>query len=548
MTFNQERIQRERDELLEAAAFELDQKLHLTIAVVSEEKANALIDLLRVQFVDISHELDKLRMCHDETEASFQSERIRQWLSSLNRSSFVPLTFRIKYLSKIEAYLDLIAQDMGGHIMRAYKTGLLHIKDKAKEDASFYQDMVHVAGVAVELAVRNMLRGYSLHMMPSVLDVRQTFDIAKLGLVIARTLDQELAKKDVSRLKQGMIKHELLRRVDMFGLSDREQTTLSTRLQDFVKRADVEYLRPGEAPNSAKGGPYLVSKIDFPHLKPRRSGHLSDILQEHAFLIHASEMFSMAAEALEHSRDTIQFVLDVPSLNLEEEVSSFALCGSLLLGTFKSKERFNRKTLDEVNIVVPVRLALLRNDVELTADSPGALHDWTVANLSRTGVMLEGRNPPFTVGSLIEISLGSSPRYGLVRWFRSSLQGDIHCGIEFVSVDLVQAKVTVLNFAASGSSDKFWYALLEKIPSGWNVWLGGWSGIPVPMSVDIKQAKKARSICRLMPTGEMGVNYAVFHISEVIQSSEEKVGSTQELQLESSATGSDILDQESNAE
>ncbi|MDQ6978732.1 MAG: hypothetical protein Q9M09_00985, partial [Mariprofundaceae bacterium] len=63
-----EKEQRERDELLDAAVFELNQKINLTTADMSDEKANALTDLLRVQFMDIVRELEQLRMSRDEGE------------------------------------------------------------------------------------------------------------------------------------------------------------------------------------------------------------------------------------------------------------------------------------------------------------------------------------------------------------------------------------------------------------------------------------------------------------------------------------------------
>lgn len=87
---------------------------------------------------------------------------------------------------------------------------------------------------------------------------------------------------------------------------------------------------------------------------------------------------------------------------------------------------------------------------------------------------------------------------------------------------MVPAKIALLNFATSDSLDKFWLALLEKVPSGWNVWLGEWKGAPVPMTVSIKRKHKSGTVCRMMPTGEMGGNYAIFHITEVMTLEETK--------------------------
>ncbi|MDQ6979463.1 MAG: hypothetical protein Q9M09_04700, partial [Mariprofundaceae bacterium] len=435
-------------------------------------------------------------------------------------SAFVPLNFRIKHLKQIEIYLEVIAQDMPALVMRAYKVGVLHIKDKASQSPRLYQEMVHVIGVAIELAVRNVLRGFALHLPPPVLDVRQTFDMARLGLVIARTLDLSQAEEDINRLKQAFIQHELLRRMDMFSLTEREQKIISHRLLDFIHHADVEFSRSGEIPSHLGSGPYLVSRMDYPHMKPRRSGQLSDVLPLNAFLIHAATLFRQAAKAVDASHSTFQIELDVPELCLEDDARSFALCGAMLLRTFKTLERPARQNLNEARLSVPIRPALMQAEGLYALNPADTYHAWAVVNLSQYGVMLESMNAPFLVSSLVEIKLASTLRYGLVRWYRASLQGYVKCGIEFTASEMIAAKVTLLNFANSDSNDTYWLALLEKVPSGWNVWLGGWQGIPVPMTVMIKREKKARTICRMIPTGESGENYAIFHITQIMEENE----------------------------
>ncbi len=536
----QEKEQRERDELLDAAVFELNQAINLTVAEVSEEKANALIDMLRVQFMDIVRELEALRVSREESEIALQSERVRQWLHSLNRSPFVPLSFRIRHLRAIEGYLDLIAQDMGTLLIRAYKVGVLHIKDKARHNPRLYQDMVHVIGIAVDLARKNLLRGFALYLAPSVLDVRQTFDMARLGLVIARTLDPQQAAEDIALLKQAMIQHELLRRMDMFSLTVHEQRIVGARLADFAACGDIEFLRAGEGPARIGQGPYLVSRMDMPHSKPRRSGSLSDIVPAPVFLIHAAGIFRKAAEAVEHTSATFQLTIDVPELHLENEMASDSLCGSMLLRTFQAMERSARQSMNEVQLHLPVRVALTSPSEPLASEDDG-FHDWQVLNLSRNGVMLESDHAPLPVSTLVEIALASAPRYGLVRWCRSSLQGGVRCGIELISSDVLPARVTLIHFSHSDMQDKSWDALLEKVASGWNLWVGGWQGIPVPMTVSIKRENKARTICRVMPTGEVGANYAIFHITEVMHDREALSGQEKEVPSVSPLLSPDAL-------
>ncbi len=504
----EEKQQRERDELLDAAVFELNQKINLTVSGINEEKSNVLMDILRVQLMDIVHELDALRVRRDEAMVAVQSERVRQWLNSLNRSPLIPLSFRIRHLRAIEGYLDVIARDMSTLLIRAYKIGILHIKEKAVRQPRLYQDMVHVVGIALELAVKSLLRDFSLYLPPPVLDIRQNFDMARLGLVIARTLDQEQAASDILRLKRAMIQHELLRCMDMFSLTVQEQQVIAERLITFADLGDIEFLRSGESPARIGGGPYLISRTDSPHMKPYRSRRLSNVMSVDVFLIHAEAMFRKAAD---FSSTTFHIT---PALNLESDVVSLSLCASMLLRIFRNVGRASRQDIKDAHVQIKLRRALA-NHSELLGKAE-AWSEWHLVNLSARGAMLESGASPFPVATLLELKLPSTTRYGLVRWYKASLQGGVRTGIEYISPQVAPAQVTLPNFASSESGNQCWAALLEKVTSGWNVWLGDWSGVPVPMTVSIKREGKSRTICRLIPTGEAGANYAVFHITEVM--------------------------------
>lgn len=471
------------------------------------------MDLMRLQFVDITAELNKLQAGSDPTKVAFQSERIRQWIHSLNRSSYISLNFRLKYLKKTEEYLDVISEDMGGIIMLAYKTSIMHLKNKAAKKTSLYGEMVHVTSIALELAVRNVIRCFVTHSAPTILDTRQTFEMARLGLVIAKTLDEDTYKDDIRRLKCTMIQHELLRRIDMFSLTVAQQKTICKRILDFTVYADIEFLRTGDSPSKADLGPFLVSLLNEPQSKTKLSNKIFHIVSANSFIIYAGEMFRKARESINASDNITVLSLDTPGLHLEEDAKSHALCGNLILSTFKGVERNVRQNLKNSNLSVPARkaLALPKENIRLP------YQDWFVVNISNSGVRLEGRNQPsFPVNSLIETKLASSTRYGLVRWLKSTSNDTVECGVEYISTKVVPAKVTLLSFSTSKSHDKHWFALLEKVASGWNVWLGDWHGVPVPISVTIQQKNKTRAICRLVPTGEAGSNYAIFQVAEVM--------------------------------
>jgi len=510
----------ERDELLDVALAELTKNLSLITAELSEEKINSFTDLIRVQFMDIVKELDLLTSTHNEMEVSLQSERIRQWLSSLNRSAFVPITFRINCLKKIESYLDVIADDMGAQIVRAYKITVLHLKVKAQKNPKLYQEMVHVVGIAIELAVRNLQRAFLLHLVPSPTDIRQTLDMARLGLAIAQTLEQKEAADDIKKLKVAIISHELLRRIDTACLTDIEQNILYKRLYDFSCRGDVEYLAQGKVPLHADQGPYLISNIDKPYVKPRKSERLSNIESINALLIHMYKILNKANDALaENTPSDIEKsheVLDIAEIHLEDDVRSFTLCGASILHSFEKAERAVRKDMQETGVLVSIRTAFSQLAGFDSTVSVGDYDQWRLVNISTGGAMLEGEYKAFPVGSMIEFNFSGELRYAIIRWFKATPQGVVQMGIEFNPWEKLPAKVTLANFASSDSKDKSWSSLLGISGEKKILWVGGWKGQPVSMTVSIKRDGMTSSICRIIPTGEAGANYAVFQVTQVL--------------------------------
>ncbi len=520
---------RRRDELLQAAAFELEQQLQISTTDINEEKASRLMDLLRVQFMDIMKSLDALRLNRDRLQIDMQSERVRQWLGSLNRSTFVPLSFRIKYLRMLEDYVDLIARDMGSLIMRAYKIGIVLIRNKARKKPALYASMVYVTGIAVHLSIQSLKRDYSHHLPPSPLDVRQTFEMARLGLTIARTVDKEQCKKDVERIQQAMIEYEILRRVDIFRLTPKERDVFYKRLPEFSQYARIQFVRAGDPVMNTKGKKaWLVSRLDQPHMKPRQSSRLSGIEGYNVFLIEGDRLIKRVSELISYSptKDGKSKEKSEKEIHLEHVYAELLLCSQLLLRSFKKTPRAERQLLKDKGKNLYARKALVLSEEFYVKDPYEYFNIWKVIDLSQQGICLEARQEPFPVASLVEIRFSAnSSRYGIVRWYRNTLQGVVQCGIEFAPAKLFPAKVGLLS---SSTAESTWLALLEKVPSGWNVWIGDWTGTPVQMTVAIKRKGQNRIICVIVPEGTVGDNFAIFRIAKVMSEEEYHMVSVEE--------------------
>ncbi|MDX8400694.1 MAG: hypothetical protein R8K20_10675 [Gallionellaceae bacterium] len=131
-------------------------------------------------------------------------------------------------------------------------------------------------------------------------------------------------------------------------------------------------------------------------------------------------------------------------------------------------------------------------------------------------MLITAKSKPFPVTSLIEMDDANERRFGLVRWYQATLQGEIRSGVQFIATKLLEAKVRRVHFTPAQSQDKYWQGLLEQTTQGWNLWLGNWRGMPRPMTVAVKRDQQAEITCRITPTGMIGVNYAVFALTEIV--------------------------------
>jgi len=251
---------RQQNERMAAAMFELQQDIFLDTTDVVEKEKHRFDDVVKLLFTNISKELDHLSLSLNREDHAELSQRISFWFEGLNHASYIPLSTHIKVLHQIEPYLKLLSDEMHGQVMRTFKLGVLHIRDKARENPALFPELVRIIADTLDLAVRGLTRDLARHMTPLTMEIQQTFELGRLGLVVAKTLNQDEENRDVSRLKRILIMHELWRRLDVFALTDRQFLVVNKRLQDFVSQADIIFVHAGEEPPEFDKAPFLLSR------------------------------------------------------------------------------------------------------------------------------------------------------------------------------------------------------------------------------------------------------------------------------------------------
>ncbi|MDQ7011274.1 MAG: hypothetical protein Q9M29_05580 [Mariprofundaceae bacterium] len=506
-------------------SYELEHNINLPTDMAGDEKSLAIIDFLRVQFVDITKQLDAMAISCDENEKAEISKKVRAWINSLNVAPLVPLSFRLNTLKQIEGYLDLLTKDMGGLILRAYKTGIVHVKKKARHDPELYSEIVHVAATALELAVRQLADYARRHYMPSPIDIRQSLDIAKLGLVVARSAPKE-CKEEAGRLKCIVAEHELLRRLDLFSRTDEEQEVIIERLPRYAMFVDSIYVRPGKAISKKKPGMYLITHLNKPHLKPARTTNLPSVADGELIIMYVQGMAKTALDDIEKVQKAELMATRDGALRLEKDLEETKIISKAIIRGLMARKREERKAVSKkVSIGIKVGIDFpdaIEKDGEEKAGKGWVLHD-----VSEHGAMLqcavkEGRSIPVRSMLTFHWPKGDDhPQYGIVRWVRATQQGYQRLGVEFIRGKVKPAQLQFINLRSAMMQDRKWPALLRKTKHGWQVWMETREQHHSPLTVSIETADSPdNNICRIYPIRIYGYNYSVFRITEVLSMEE----------------------------
>jgi len=517
--------QRKREELISALSLELGKDLNLSVYAADADRSNMLLDLLRLQFVSLIKQLDALVASSDKEERRLLSRQVRAWLNSLNNAPLLPLSFRLKHLGQLESYLDVLAKDMGSLILRSYKVGILHLKEKSTDSQIYLREIVNVAGIALDLSSRQLSSDCMQHFSHSTVEVRQSLDIARLGLLVAQSLPED-CNQDIARLKKFVVQHELIRRMDLYSCANEDKKVMLWRVSQYAALADVEFLRAGETIANLNKGPFLVSQISKPHNKPKRMACFPTHIACDVLVISAAGLLRRVLQDLDMVNKAEDLANKGYAIRLEGDVSDAKVCGDILMAAFRRVKREKRTPVSKKKVDVGVHVGLYIHD-ESEREEKEAEKGWVLHNLSHCGAMLQcdirnGRVIP--VGAMLSFEWPVKtgwPQHAIVRHVQVSLQGYERLGVEFIRGVVKPATLKFIHRHNAIVQKKVWPVLLERFDGGWRVWLGSDDHYHSALTVSIQGVGNPdKNICRIYPTGEFGCNYSIFKITEVLTMSE----------------------------
>lgn len=463
--------------LMESVSFELDTDLRLHPSKLELGKADLLTDALTLPFTDIEKRLTQYVVGSSSAETEYLRKSMKNYLARLNSNPLIPLHFRLKVLNRFESELELFDAEMTAAVLNAHKIGVEMVQKAARSEPSYYKVLVEMVASAVELAVRLLRHSLEAYNAPSVLATRQVFELSKLGLSVMPALKED-AEKEKKRLSKAIANHEILRSLDFYGKSKKQQQMVWNELQLHVAILKPYLCRKGDPLPEMQDQTILVTNMARPNDAAKVMDRLPDNRSYDAIVIPLGEYVDRLIMAI----DRVERVMNDPSLqqndlHTEQSLYTTLIGGNAMLDAMRTKQRQAERTGNAGTRIIlnwniaksfqDYNTALVMNEYEYAPSEASNQKAWSIINLSKTGVGLErvdGEPLAMGVGAMVGLSWiphHGEPMLGFVRWIRQPKTGEQRMGIEFFHGNYKLVKGALVGGGEEGNKMRSWPLLIK---------------------------------------------------------------------------------------
>jgi hypothetical protein len=426
----------------------------LALGNTTAMSGNAVVGYLRVQFVDVYKQLEKITDASSMDERAQISSKIRAWINALNTSGLIPLDFRVRALRMLEQYLAVLTGEMRGVILRAYKVGVQQTYDQMRQatekekevDADTVDNFAEICCVALELLVGYMLDEARHYRAPSPLEVRQGLEIIWMGLSVIQGWPVD--RRNRIRIMRASIQFELLRKVDFHSLPKRDIERLPGLLNQLVETDDIDIraVRVVSSYKAVKNNSYLVSLLMKSHQRPEI--YKTTLPASHDGIITD---FSAVLRLAERRIEDIRAKLAAgghAGLVLETEYEQTKFLARILESFTATKGRDKRVPLNGESVLVHPGVVL---------DSSARFVACAGINATDEGMAIDISELPedsLSVGSLVTIrrpNMKQQDGHAVVRWLRRRTGRGSQAGLKLVTRTDYTALITMHSQSGRGA-------------------------------------------------------------------------------------------------
>lgn len=249
-----------------ADSLELEQDIRLLPQKMELGRLELLTNSVTLPFEEIQKQLQAYARHPTSRLRDTLRRDIKRYLGRLNANPLFPLSFRLKVLESFEGYTELFDVEMIAQVLNAYKIGIQLLQKTAMKRPEYWPILIRWTAKTLELAEILLFDVLQSHRVQHVIAMRQTMDLMKLGMVVAQN-EGSAAIQDIERLHQAVVRHELLRCMDLYSHTEEEQRLIRNELKRFSGRVQPRYYPKG-APLPEQMDIYLVTAIHEPHRRP----------------------------------------------------------------------------------------------------------------------------------------------------------------------------------------------------------------------------------------------------------------------------------------
>ncbi len=416
-------------------------------------QAEMLTDALLSKFDDLEQRLNTY------ISGASGGEKLRKgmqsYLSRLNANPLIPLHFRLKVLKRFEGQLDLFDAEMTAAILNAHKIGIDMVQKEAQTEAGYYPILVDMVSHTIELAGRLMREDLSEYQSAAIITVRQVFDLMRLGMTILPELPEGV-EEEKKRFYAAISRYELLRNLDFFRLTDKDQVMVLDELKHHIHVLHPYYLAKGGIKSAeVKGYSLMTTNLSRPHETAKVLPFAPETTATDYLLIPMDDFIDKLVTSIDRAEKVLKDpLLQSKNIQIETALQTTVVGGNAILDALRTKLReFDRQEYNNAKLTVDWGLVdLMSVSIEEDLEEHGVValgsdvaaapilkrgSEWTVLNISKQGIAIERLSsdaPSSEVGYMVGLNWTphrGEPRFAFIRWIRYPKPGEQHMGLEF---------------------------------------------------------------------------------------------------------------------
>ncbi|NWF39716.1 hypothetical protein F3F96_11270 [Mariprofundus sp. NF] len=460
----------------------LDTELRLHPQRLSLGKTELLTDAITLPFTDIEGKLNAYAINSSEAERRQLTANMKSYLGRLNANPLIPISFRLKVLNRFEQELNLFDGEMTAAVLNAHKIAIDMVQSEARKESRYYAPLVEMVGNSVELAVKILQLTLEQYRATPVIATRQFFELARLGLDVAASLDEQLKPK-AQLLITAICRHELLRAIDFFSKTVEQQHMITREMEYHINKLQAHYCPQQTQLPASAGITCLLTNMSRPNDPPKFMQEIHGSLPFDALIIPVDSLIQRLNTAVTHI-DSLHENRDQQrnELHTEEAMLTTQIGGHAMLDALTTHpQRQQRSNCPNTHVIFEWAstksfLATVQNRPQ-QSDTNSSDLQWRLIDSETSGICVERLNSDEkltdVVGSLVGISWfpdSDQPKIGFVRWIKLSRSGEQRLGIELFRIPVKVVQASIESGSEAMNAKRSWPLLIAPDQGSLTAW------------------------------------------------------------------------------